>query len=159
MNILIVTGMSGAGKTRTSGILEDRGYKCIDNMPVSLIPHLWKLYTETAAETKNIALIIDVRGEDDFFLQGIPVAVGTVSQQPYEIEGLRIGPSPQKGDGAAPPLTVDAQRRGGPPGARAPCDRNICQEGISLSPRSRFSGGHPCVTSLYISPPVCESAI
>lgn len=65
MNILIVTGMSGAGKSQVSNILEDRGYKCIDNMPVALIPHLEQLYSKTESNV-NMALVIDVRGEIDF---------------------------------------------------------------------------------------------
>lgn len=65
MNILIVTGMSGAGKSQVSNILEDRGFKCIDNMPVALIPHLEQLYSKTESNV-NMALVIDVRGEVDF---------------------------------------------------------------------------------------------
>ncbi|MGM9613562.1 MAG: RNase adapter RapZ, partial [Butyricicoccus sp.] len=38
MQFLIVTGMSGAGKSRTVATLEDLGYYCVDNLPIKLIP-------------------------------------------------------------------------------------------------------------------------
>jgi UPF0042 nucleotide-binding protein len=61
MKIIIVTGLSGAGKTRAMDVLEDMGYYCIDNMPPSLI----KNFLDMAAKTKEIekaAFVIDVRG-------------------------------------------------------------------------------------------------
>lgn len=42
-NIVLITGMSGAGKTTCMGILEDMGYHCIDNFPVQLIENLGKI--------------------------------------------------------------------------------------------------------------------
>ncbi|MCL1831019.1 MAG: RNase adaptor protein RapZ, partial [Oscillospiraceae bacterium] len=38
MEIVVITGLSGAGKTQAGNILEDIGYYCIDNMPPALIP-------------------------------------------------------------------------------------------------------------------------
>lgn len=61
MRVIIVTGLSGAGKTRAMDILEDMGYYCIDNMPPSLI----KSFLDMAPKTKEIdkaAFGIDVRG-------------------------------------------------------------------------------------------------
>ncbi|MEG2245239.1 MAG: RNase adapter RapZ, partial [Erysipelotrichaceae bacterium] len=42
-NVLLVTGMSGAGKTTAMGILEDMGYHCIDQFPVQLIKNLGEI--------------------------------------------------------------------------------------------------------------------
>ena len=39
MKIVIVTGMSGAGKSTALNMLEDEGYYCVDNMPISFIPN------------------------------------------------------------------------------------------------------------------------
>lgn len=61
MKIIIVTGLSGAGKTQAMDVLEDMGYYCIDNMPPSLI----KNFLDMAAKNKEIekaAFVIDVRG-------------------------------------------------------------------------------------------------
>ena len=56
-NVVLITGMSGAGKTTAMGILEDMGYHCIDNFPVQLIESLGKIINSTPDERyKNIAL-------------------------------------------------------------------------------------------------------
>ena len=65
MRYLIVTGMSGAGKTNAASTLEDMGFYCIDNMPVALISKFAELYSETNSG-RDVAFIIDVRGETDF---------------------------------------------------------------------------------------------
>lgn len=61
MKVIIVTGLSGAGKTQAIDCLEDMGYYCIDNMPPALI----KSFIDLSAEGKGIdkaAFVIDVRG-------------------------------------------------------------------------------------------------
>ena len=61
MKIIIVTGLSGAGKTQAMDVLEDMGYYCIDNMPPSLI----RSFLDMASKNKEIekaAFGIDVRG-------------------------------------------------------------------------------------------------
>lgn len=65
MRYIIVTGMSGAGKTNAASTLEDMGFYCIDNMPVALISKFAELYSETNSG-RDVAFIIDVRGETDF---------------------------------------------------------------------------------------------
>lgn len=65
MEFIIITGMSGAGKSQAAKVLEDSGYYCIDNMPASLIPDFAELYSG-AGRGKSVAFIIDVRGENDF---------------------------------------------------------------------------------------------
>lgn len=66
MDIMIVTGMSGAGKTFAGSVLEDFGYYCIDNIPVSLLSQFIDLYSHQEGKNQKIALIIDVRGCDNF---------------------------------------------------------------------------------------------
>ncbi len=66
MRYIIVTGMSGAGKSNAAGTLEDMGFYCIDNMPVALISKFAELYAETKSRRSDVAFIIDVRGESDF---------------------------------------------------------------------------------------------
>lgn len=66
MDIIVVTGMSGAGKTVAGSVLEDFGYNCIDNIPVLLIPQFIDLYLKQKVKNQKIALVVDVRGCDDF---------------------------------------------------------------------------------------------
>lgn len=57
---LIITGMSGAGKTQVVRTLEDMNFFCIDNLPPALIPKFAELCRQTQA--RNTALVVDVRG-------------------------------------------------------------------------------------------------
>lgn len=65
MEFIIITGMSGAGKSQAAHALEDAGYYCIDNMPAKLIPDFAELY-KNANRERDVAFIIDVRGENEF---------------------------------------------------------------------------------------------
>jgi UPF0042 nucleotide-binding protein len=58
---LIITGLSGSGKTVVSRFLEDLGYYCIDNLPSKLIPNLVELWTRKEVEIEKIALVVDIR--------------------------------------------------------------------------------------------------
>lgn len=75
LELVIITGMSGAGKTVAVQSFEDMGYFCIDNMPPSLIPKFWELIKESGKITK-IALVIDMRSRSFFEeLQGMLVDI------------------------------------------------------------------------------------
>ena len=64
--LLIVTGLSGAGKTEAMKALEDLGYFCIDNLPPSLLTQLSQLPAFTADSRERIAIAMDVRGRSMF---------------------------------------------------------------------------------------------
>lgn len=66
-NLLLVTGMSGAGKSVALSCLEDLGYYCIDNMPVVLLKHITSLTSENNSNYNNIenfAVVVDSRSQD-----------------------------------------------------------------------------------------------
>ncbi|MBD3949933.1 RNase adapter RapZ [Tuanshanicoccus lijuaniae] len=65
LELVIITGMSGAGKTVAVQSFEDLGYYCVDNMPPSLLPTFWELIKESGKITK-IALVIDLRSRAFF---------------------------------------------------------------------------------------------
>lgn len=65
LELVIITGMSGAGKTVAMQSFEDMGYFCVDNMPPSLLPKFWELVRESGKLTK-IALVIDLRSRAFF---------------------------------------------------------------------------------------------
>ena len=66
MDFLIITGMSGAGKSQTMKILEDMGYYCMDNLPPKLLPQIAELFRESQRGVKKIAVVIDTRGGEFF---------------------------------------------------------------------------------------------
>lgn len=65
LELVVITGMSGAGKTVAMQSFEDMGYYCVDNMPPSLLPKFWELIKESGKITK-IALVIDIRSREFF---------------------------------------------------------------------------------------------
>ncbi|BAD39171.1 RNase adapter RapZ [Symbiobacterium thermophilum] len=62
IRLVIVTGMSGAGKTQALKYLEDLGFFCVDNLPPSLMPKLAELFGQTEGKVSRLALGIDIRG-------------------------------------------------------------------------------------------------
>ncbi|KRM95852.1 glmZ(sRNA)-inactivating NTPase [Liquorilactobacillus aquaticus DSM 21051] len=60
LKLVVITGMSGAGKTVAVQSFEDLGYFCIDNMPPTLLPKFWELVRESGKVNK-VALVIDLR--------------------------------------------------------------------------------------------------
>ncbi len=62
MRCIIVTGMSGAGKSMVLKFLEDIGYFCVDNLPPSLIPKFIELCSKPGTDIEQVALGIDIRG-------------------------------------------------------------------------------------------------
>lgn len=65
IELVIVTGMSGAGKSVAMRSLEDLGYYCIDNMPPAILPAFWDLIKETGKINK-VALVVDLRTREFF---------------------------------------------------------------------------------------------
>lgn len=62
MELKIVTGMSGAGKTNMVQVLEDMGYYCVDNLPPNLFSKFVELVGQAQPEYERVALVADVRG-------------------------------------------------------------------------------------------------
>ena len=65
-HLIIVTGMSGAGKSQAVKVLEDIGYFCIDNLPPVLIPKFAELCVKGGERVRHVALIADIRGGQFF---------------------------------------------------------------------------------------------
>ena len=66
MDFLIVTGLSGAGKSRAADVLEDLDYYCVDNLPVALMPKFAELCIATGGRYEKVALVTDVRAKNGF---------------------------------------------------------------------------------------------
>ncbi|RKD25251.1 UPF0042 nucleotide-binding protein [Caminicella sporogenes DSM 14501] len=70
MKLVIITGLSGAGKSQAMKCMEDLGFYCVDNLPPVLIPKFAELCFNSNGEIQKIALVIDIRGGkffDDLF--------------------------------------------------------------------------------------------
>ena len=61
MEFLIISGMSGAGKSQAADILEDMGYYCVDNLPIALMPRFAELCLASQGRYERVALVTDVR--------------------------------------------------------------------------------------------------
>lgn len=66
MEVVIITGMSGAGKSASSDIFEDLGYYTLDNMPPSLLLSFIDLTTKSKKKINKIACVVDIRGGEFF---------------------------------------------------------------------------------------------
>ena len=64
MKFLIISGMSGAGKSRTADILEDMDYYCVDNMPAALLPKLAEFCVGMGGRYEKVALVTDIRDKE-----------------------------------------------------------------------------------------------
>lgn len=85
MNLVIVTGLSGAGKTTALRQLEDEGYYCVDNLPVSLIDKFVEL-SATQGEYENIALGMDIRSGSNIAL--LPHMLDVLKEKNYSYRVL-----------------------------------------------------------------------
>ena len=66
MEFLIITGLSGAGKSRAADVLEDLDFYCVDNMPIALMPRFAELCIATKGRYEKVALVTDVREKEGF---------------------------------------------------------------------------------------------
>lgn len=83
--IVVVTGISGAGKATAIRALEDGGYFCIDNLPVPVLPRLLELLGH-AQEIARLALVVDAR--EPRFIGQAPKAIRELREQGHQVEVL-----------------------------------------------------------------------
>lgn len=62
MKFIIITGISGAGRSQAANYLEDLGFFCVDNLPPALIPKFAEIASQSGGKMDKIALVIDIRG-------------------------------------------------------------------------------------------------
>ncbi|MBP7794677.1 MAG: RNase adapter RapZ, partial [Candidatus Saccharicenans sp.] len=79
-DFIIITGLSGSGKTVVSRFLEDLGYYCVDNLPAKLIPGLVDLWQKGKVEIDRMALVIDIREPN--FLNDFPQILKQLRAKP-----------------------------------------------------------------------------
>jgi UPF0042 nucleotide-binding protein len=86
LEIIVVTGMSGAGKTAALKALEDLGYYAIDNLPTSLLTNIVSLEMAGGTKMKRVAVGMDARGGTDF--SDLFLALDGLESVPYTIAFL-----------------------------------------------------------------------
>lgn len=91
MRFVIVTGLSGAGKTQAIRSLEDLGYFCVDNLPSTLIPKFAEACFQTQGVIDRVALVLDIRGGK--FFDNIFEALDYLKNNGYSYEILFLDAS------------------------------------------------------------------
>ena len=80
--VLVISGLSGAGKTSVTKLFEDLGYSCVDNLPTALLPQLADLVARGAGKYERMAIVVDARAGD------VPVAFAEMMDA-FEMRGIR----------------------------------------------------------------------
>lgn len=82
---VIITGMSGAGKTNFMQKLEDMGHYCVDNLPPVLIARFADLCWKSTSNTRHVAVASDIRGGS--FFDALPQALDELNKRgiPHEV--------------------------------------------------------------------------
>jgi len=80
--VLVISGLSGAGKTSVTKLFEDLGYTCVDNLPTALLPQLAELVAGGEGEFERVAIVVDARAGD------VPLAFAAMMEA-FEGHGIR----------------------------------------------------------------------
>ena len=88
MKFIIVTGLSGSGKSEAMRALEDMGFYCVDNLPPTLIPKFAELCHQSNSTIDKVALGIDVRGRK--FFKALHESLNTLRKDKYIFEVLYL---------------------------------------------------------------------
>jgi UPF0042 nucleotide-binding protein len=84
MRIIVITGMSGSGKSTAVRALEDEGYYCIDNLPIRLFKRFVDLIGKSDESFKGIVLVADIRGRE--FFKGYESAFHKITELGHTVE-------------------------------------------------------------------------
>jgi UPF0042 nucleotide-binding protein len=85
---VVVTGLSGSGKSTAIHVLEDLGFYCIDNLPVALIPRVVELWESSQEEVRRVALGVDAR--ERHFLDQVPTVFAELRTRGVALEVLYL---------------------------------------------------------------------
>jgi UPF0042 nucleotide-binding protein len=86
LTIIIITGLSGSGKSTAMAAFEDAGFYCVDNMPVALLPKFLELPIESETEISGIAFVMDLREKG--FLSKYESVFDSLRKEGYHFEIL-----------------------------------------------------------------------
>ncbi|MGD2030343.1 MAG: RNase adapter RapZ [Desulfobacterales bacterium] len=86
LKIIIITGLSGSGKSTAISAFEDAGFYCVDNMPVALLPKFLELPIESDSEISGLAFVMDLREKS--FLSRYSFVFDSLKKKGYRFEIL-----------------------------------------------------------------------
>lgn len=86
LRIVIITGLSGSGKSTALRALEDIGFFCVDNLPIVLLPKFLEIQGQASGEVSKVALVMDVR--ERYFLEKHMEVISKLKKKKYSIEIL-----------------------------------------------------------------------
>jgi UPF0042 nucleotide-binding protein len=84
--VVIITGMSGSGKTTALRALEDIGFFCVDNLPVILLPEFLEIQSDVLKDVSKVAMVMDLREKS--FLESYTKIFAELNRKGYKIEIL-----------------------------------------------------------------------
>ncbi|MBE0503956.1 MAG: RNase adapter RapZ [Desulfuromonadales bacterium] len=84
MHLVIITGLSGSGKSTAAHALEDDGFFVVDNLPPALLPPFLTLSADSGMEQRNLAVVIDARNRD--FLAGFDLQLEKLQAAGHQVE-------------------------------------------------------------------------
>ena len=91
LRVVIITGLSGSGKSTALRALEDIGFFCVDNLPVVLLPKFLDITTKSSPEIKQVAMVMDLRERS--FLKKYEDIFSRLKEKGYKIEILFLDSS------------------------------------------------------------------
>ena len=86
LRVVIITGMSGSGKTTALRALEDIGFFCVDNLPVILLPEFLAIQSDASKDVSKVAMVMDLREKS--FLESYTKIFEELNRKGYKIEIL-----------------------------------------------------------------------
>jgi UPF0042 nucleotide-binding protein len=90
-NLVIISGVSGSGKSTAMNVLEDLGYYCVDNLPMTLLPKFIELCENSQGDINKIALVVDIR--EGVFFKGAPQMIKDLKEKGHPIDVIFLDSS------------------------------------------------------------------
>jgi RNase adapter protein RapZ len=90
-NLVIISGVSGSGKSTAMNVLEDLGYYCVDNLPMTLLPKFIELCENSQGDINKVALAVDIR--EGVFFEGSPEIIRDLKEKGHPIDVIFLDSS------------------------------------------------------------------
>jgi len=86
LRVVLISGLSGSGKTTAIKAMEDMGFYCVDNLPIVLFPKFIELCRQSVGRISKVGLVIDIRGEE--FMANARQIIGELRRDGFPVEIL-----------------------------------------------------------------------
>lgn len=143
LRVVIITGLSGSGKSTALRALEDVGFFCVDNLPVVLLPRLLKIRADESEDIANVAMVMDLRQRS--FMERYARIFNLLKDKGYRIEILFL----DSGDDALV-NRFNETRRVHPLSGRGSVIEGISLEREKLAPLKRMADKVIDTTSINV---------